>query len=120
MRALKFMDDKITLRIDSILKHIDEVLEDTKEATLLDYKNSRLLLKSTCFSICQIGEQMTKIEEIMKNKYPELPWKSARGMRNFIIHDYNSVDVEQIYTTVKNDLPILRTMFERIKKEISI
>lgn len=28
-------------------------------------------------------------------------------MRNRIIHDYGGVDLEKIYDTVKNDLPVL-------------
>ena len=74
------MDRKVLLRIDSLLTHIDEVLEDTKDVSLDKFKSSRLLLKATCFSISQIGEQMIKLEESLKNKYPNLPWKNARGM----------------------------------------
>ena len=112
------MDRKVLLRIDSLLTHIDEVLEDTKDVSLDKFKSSRLLLKATCFSISQIGEQMIKLEESLKNKYPNLPWKNARGMRNFIVHDYDRIDSEQIYSTVRNDLPSLRDYFFLIKNEL--
>ena len=116
MRELRFMDDKSLLRINSLLKHIDEVLEDTENTTVDDFKESRLLLKSTCFSLSQIGEQMGKLEELLLENYPDLPWKRARGMRNFIIHDYERIDIEQVYSTVKNDLPSLKEAFEILRR----
>lgn len=43
------MDDKTLLRIDSLLKHIDRVLEDTDALTLEQLKKSDLLLRATSF-----------------------------------------------------------------------
>lgn len=112
------MNQKILLRIDSLLKHIDEVLEDTNGINLTDLTQSRVLLKATCFSISQIGEQMNKLEESLVSNYPDLPWKRARGMRNFIVHDYDGIDVEQVYSTVINDLPKLKESFLTIKSDL--
>ncbi len=38
---------------------------------------------------------------------PEVPWRSAYGMRNPVTHGYSSIDQEQIRTTVEADLPPL-------------
>lgn len=69
------------------------------------------------FSIVQIGEQMSKLENILKDKYPEIPWEYAKGMRNFIVHDYDNVDSKLVYNTIKNDLPKLLKSFLKIKKD---
>ena len=45
------MDEITLLRIDSVLKHIDEVLNDTSGVTLDELKKSNLLLRATCFSV---------------------------------------------------------------------
>lgn len=52
----KYMDEKILMRIHSILEHINQVLEDTKGVSLEELRKSSLLLRATCFSIAQIGE----------------------------------------------------------------
>ena len=109
------MDEIVLLRIDLILKHLDEVLDDVNCVSLDDLKKSSLLLRAVSFSIAQIGEQMNKLEKAFGNKYPNLPWKSAITMRNVIVHDYGNADVDQIYSTITNDLPLLKKAFLEIK-----
>lgn len=112
------MDDKTLLRIDSLLKHIDRVLEDTDALTLEQLKKSDLLLRATCFSITQIGEIMNQLEKSLRAAYPSLPWVGARRMRNVIVHDYGHADVEQIYSTIHGDLPLLKTEFLAIRNKL--
>ena len=112
------MDKKLPLRINSLLEHINKVLNSTKDVTIDDFKNSDLLLRTTAFSIMQIGEQMNKLEKLLKDKYPNLPWDSARATRNVIVHDYDSIDIDMLFSTVKIDLPILKEAFEEVKKDL--
>ena len=56
------MDKEVlVLRINVLLNHIDEVLKDTKDITAFDLKTQSILLRATCFSIGQIGEQMNNL-----------------------------------------------------------
>ena len=118
MKVLKYMDKKVTLRINSILRHIDNVLRDTNGLTIDGLEKSDLLLRATCFSIAQIGEMMNQLEKSLHDKYNKLPWTEARNMRNFLVHDYGNVDAEQVYTTIHNDLPDLKASFLAIKTTI--
>ena len=112
------MDDKTLLRIDSLLKHIDIVLNDTKDLTIDELRQHDLLLRATCFSIAQIGETMNQLYNTLGDKYFNLPWIGARRMRNVIVHDYGNADVEQVYSTIHNDLPSLKVSFITIKNDI--
>lgn len=112
------MDNKIILRIDSLLENIDKILDDTKDCTIDDFYKSDILLRATCFSLAQIGEQMSKIKEVISDKYFMLPWRTSIGMRNIIIHDYGSIDIEQVFSTIGNDLIELKTAFLAIKNDI--
>ena len=111
------MDKKIPLRINTLLELIDEVLNDTKETTLKDFQETSILLRATCFSITQIGEQMNKLEKLLADQYPDLPWRSAKRARNFLVHEYERIDVEIVYTIIKEDLPALKQSLENIKKD---
>ena len=106
------------LRINLLLKHIDEILDDTKGITLKELKESNLLLRATCFSLAQIGEQMNKLNELIGEQYPNIPWKEARKMRNIIVHDYGSTDVEEVYATITNDLENLRNSFIVVRYDL--
>ena len=115
------MDKELLIyRINSLLEHIDLVLNDTKGLSVNDIEKSNLLLRATCFSIAQIGEMMNQLERYLSSKYDRLPWVEARKMRNIIVHDYVGIDVEQVYSTVHNDLPALKVAFAAIRNDLNI
>lgn len=111
------MDDIILSRIDSIIKNIDLVLSDTKGIRIEDLDDKSVLLRATCFSISQIGEHMNVLQSKLEDRYPNLPWRGARVMRNFIVHDYGNVDRDYVADTIKNDLPKLRENIVSIRKD---
>lgn len=112
------MSDRTIERVDYIIKHIEVVLNDTKDSSLDDLKGNELLLRATCFSIAQIGEVMSKLKELIGDRYPNIPWLDAKSMRNVIVHDYQKVMVQQVYSTIKNDLPALKKAFEEVKRDL--
>ena len=60
---------------------------------------------------------MNKLHDILVKEYPNLPWKETRNLRNLIVHDYDNIDIEQIYYIVLNDLPSLRKEFAELKNK---
>lgn len=111
------MDENVLVRIDSLLEHIDLVLSDTKGINIVEFDEDSVLVRATCFSISQIGEQMVNLEKKIGKKYPELPWVYARNMRNIIVHDYEKIDLEQVSSTIVHDLAKLKEDFANIRKD---
>ena len=66
-----------------------------------------------------IGEACKQIPQTMRNKYPEIPWQRIIGVRNVIVHEYAAVDLEIIWETVKNDLPILKNQIQQIITDLT-
>src|SRR5688572_17499758 len=52
-----------------------------------------------------IGEATRKIPTEVKQRFPQVPWRSMSGIRDKLIHDYFTADAEIIWKTVKDDLP---------------
>jgi len=64
-----------------------------------------------------IGEAARQIQQNAPEyvtAHPELPWIEMRGMRNKMIHNYFDVDVNVVWGTVKQDLPVLEKQIEHI------
>ncbi|MBU1196675.1 MAG: DUF86 domain-containing protein [Proteobacteria bacterium] len=64
-----------------------------------------------CMPLIVIGELIKKIDKItnqsLLKKYPDIPWKEIKGMRNIVVHDYFNIDAEEIFNTCKEDIPKL-------------
>ena len=61
-----------------------------------------------------IGEASRRISEETKAAHPNIPWREMIGMRNFMIHEYDDVDVWVVWETVRYDLPQLITQIASI------
>jgi uncharacterized protein with HEPN domain len=44
-----------------------------------------------------IGEATARLSETFKEAYPDIPWKQMKGMRNILIHTYDSVDLDFVW-----------------------
>jgi len=55
-----------------------------------------------------IGEAIKRLSVATRNKRPEADWKGFIGFRDILIHQYDKVIVEEIWETIKTDLPILK------------
>ena len=60
-----------------------------------------------------IGEAASRVSPETQALFPTLPFRSMRGMRNIIAHDYGDVDLEQVWKTATDDLPGLVEILER-------
>ena len=61
-----------------------------------------------------IGEATRNIPEEIRIKYPEIPWRDASNMRNKLVHRYFGINLEVIWQTLNEDLPMLANALQEI------
>lgn len=61
-----------------------------------------------------IGEAVGKLSEELKAEYPEIPWQDVKDFRNLLAHEYFGVDLEIVWNTIRNDLPMLMDAVQKI------
>ena len=54
----------------------------------------------------------------MRERYGNLPWKKMTAMRDKVIHAYFGVNTKTLWSTVKNDLPPLRQLVQKMLNDL--
>jgi uncharacterized protein with HEPN domain len=65
-----------------------------------------------------IGEASGRLTKEFLKQYPNVEISKAKGMRNRLIHDYDKIDVEIVWDTIKNDVPELKKQVLKIKRDL--
>lgn len=98
-------DDKYY--ISKIINDIEFCLRNLTKTTLHEFDSDEILSSAISFKFVQISENVKKLSPEIFNKYKNIPWHKISGLRNRIVHDYGSVELDIIYYTVKQNLPDL-------------
>ena len=66
-----------------------------------------------------IGEATKRLSQELRNRYPGVARQAMASMRDRVIHGYDTVDLDVVWKTVEEDVPVLRQQMERILNEAS-
>lgn len=110
--------DKDFLRLHHILESIEKIDIITKELSYGEYLEDWIKQDAIIRNFEIIGEASKQLTENFKNNYSNVPWKYASGMRNYLIREYFNVDYDEVWKTLKEELPSLKHQIQNILKEI--
>ena len=54
-----------------------------------------------------VGEAAAGVTAESRGRFPAIPWAEIVGLRNRLIHGYDSVDLDIVWNIVNRDLPAL-------------
>jgi uncharacterized protein with HEPN domain len=66
--------------------------------------------------LTNIGENVSKLSEALKQEYQNIEWQQIKDFRNRIVHDYVGIDLAIVYEIITIDLKIIKQEVERIIK----
>jgi uncharacterized protein with HEPN domain len=70
-----------------------------------DLDEERLLQLSLTHLLEIIGEAASRIPPEIRQRYTTIPWPLVIGIRNRLIHGYDTVDLDIVWKTVSESLP---------------
>jgi uncharacterized protein with HEPN domain len=70
-------------------------------------------------NIEKIGEAAAAIPDEIRDRYPDVPWKTIVGLRNKVIHHYFAVDLGVIYQIATKNIPETKGRIAEILREYS-
>lgn len=59
-----------------------------------------------------LGKAVRRLSPGFREGHPEVPWSLIAGMRDMLIHAYDSVDLDEVWRTMERDIPQLLNALE--------
>ncbi|MBI4127956.1 MAG: DUF86 domain-containing protein [Parcubacteria group bacterium] len=100
-----------------ILDAVAKIEKYVRNASFDDFRGNELLHDGIIRELEIIGEASKRLSEDLKASMGDIPWKRIAGLRDKIVHDYFSLDLESIWHTVQEDIPVLKRALERVKNQ---
>jgi uncharacterized protein with HEPN domain len=88
--------------------------EETNDPETFYELNDQLNFNASINLLINLGENVSKLSEQLKEEYSKIEWQQIKGFRNKIVHDYMGIDLIITYDIIANDLKILKPELEKI------
>jgi uncharacterized protein with HEPN domain len=101
------------IRLRHMLDHAREAVAMASGRTRSELDSDRQLNLSLVRLLEIAGEAASQISVEQRVRYPDIPRPEIIGLRNRLIHGYDSVDFDILWHIVTDDLPPLVAVLER-------
>lgn len=102
------------IRIEHMSEAISEIEFYVEGIDKEEFIQNSLIRSATVKQFEIIGEAAKAISEELQEQYSEIPWRLWADFRNVLSHQYFGVDYAEVYKTMQNDMPNLKSQIEKI------
>ena len=109
-------DERTRKIIQTINKHCN-IIEDTMKYFADDNFDNNIIFQNAILTpVTQIGELVKKLPEDFRENYSEMPWKNIAGMRDIVVHGYETIDKKILWNVAKTEIPKLKEFCLKLLK----
>jgi len=105
-------DDQVYLR--HILDAIGKIEIYLEGQAYESFCTNDMMIDAVVRELEIIGEATNNLSEHLRESHPEIPWRDAIDMHNFLIHDYFGIRTHVVWDTCKNDLPLMKELINKL------
>ena len=102
------------VRLRHMLEAAKEAVTFAENKQRKDLDDDLILARAIVKSIEIIGEAAANVSQESRDKFSPVAWPSIIGMRNRLIHAYYDINLDVVWSTIKEDLPPLIVQLESI------
>lgn len=107
----------------NILESIEKIIlysKDCLDAEVFYEHNDQLNFNATLNLLANMGENIRKISDELKQVYSDVNWPQIKGFRNRVVHDYINIDTFMVFDIIKIDLiPLKSKLMNVVALELS-
>ncbi len=107
------------VRVQHMLDHAREAVEIVRSRSRADLDSDRLLNLALVRLMEIVGEAATRIPEDYRSLHPHVPWQDVADLRHRLIHGYDVVDLDILWTIIREDLGPLIKQLEAIAGDLA-
>jgi uncharacterized protein with HEPN domain len=97
-----------------MLQSAQIVIDYTTGRSRSDLATDIQLQDATIRRLLIIGEASKRVSETTRQTLTTIPWAAISGMRNRLVHEYDEIDLDVVWETIVNSLPILLIELEKL------
>jgi uncharacterized protein with HEPN domain len=109
---LRFRDWRF--RVRDVLAALRAIADYTDGMTFDEFVGDARTVDAVVRNLMTMGESIRWIPEPILDAHPDVPWRTLRGVRNVVVHEYFGVDPAILWQTVRGDLPPLEVKLEAV------
>lgn len=95
------------IRIQHMIEAAEAPLDFAEGKRPSDLEEDRMVLFAIIRAVEVVGEAAGRVSTETRERGNEIPWRAIISMRNRLVHGYFDIDVEIVWKTVKEELPVL-------------
>jgi uncharacterized protein with HEPN domain len=100
-----------------MLDAAEEAVSSAKARRRHDLETDRIWSFGLVKCIEIIGEAASRVSGETRAQAARIPWDQVVGMRNRLVHAYFDIDLDQVWSTVSDDLPALIEVLRQMLAE---
>jgi uncharacterized protein with HEPN domain len=108
------MNPREYLRFTHMLEMGETVANFVKGRTREDLDADQVFMMGLRMVIALIGEAASQIPRATQANYGQIPWPQIIGMRNRLIHGYDEVNLDLVWHTATQHIPIMVTLLREV------
>jgi Uncharacterized conserved protein len=101
-------------RLEHIRDAVVEIEKYTQGVSFAEFVSDSKTHFATIKQLEIIGEASVHLDPVLLKEYSTVPWPAIRRFRNILVHEYFAVRLERIWQTINEDLPVLKTVVQKM------
>jgi uncharacterized protein with HEPN domain len=94
-------------RLEDILEAIERIERYSREGRA-GFDRDELVQTWMLHHLQIVGEAVRTLTDETRRRQHGIPWAQIAAMRNILVHDYFGIDLDEVWTAIERDIPLLK------------